>query len=76
MYKSPIEIITGQMTTQMEGELCKVVQSYGFNVNKEELTKALQYDRHQYQKGYDDGYHDGYEKALEDYFRVFSERII
>ena len=32
------------------------------NVDKEELFKALAYDRNQYQKGYD----AGYKKALED----------
>lgn len=30
----------------------------GFKVDKEELIKALEYDRDQYSKGYDDGYED------------------
>lgn len=53
-YKSPIELIMGQMNMSLEGEICKAVQSVGVNVNKEELLKALQYDRNQYQKGYSD----------------------
>ena len=53
-YKSPIELIMGQMNLSMEGEICKAIQHVGVNVDKEELLKALQYDRDQYQKGYSD----------------------
>lgn len=55
MYRSPIEIIYGQMETQMEGDILRAVQKYGINVDKEELLQALQYDRNQYEKGYADG---------------------
>ena len=55
MYRSPIEIIYGQMETQMEGDILRAVQKYGINVDKEELLRALQYDRNQYEKGYADG---------------------
>jgi hypothetical protein len=55
MYRTPIEIIYGQMQTQLEGDILKAVQSYGINVDKEELLRALQYDRNQYEKGYMDG---------------------
>ena len=58
MYKSPIEIIYGQMQTQMEGDIFRAVQSYYPNVDKEELLRALQYDREQYNKGYVDGTND------------------
>ena len=53
-YESPIELIMGQMNMFLEGEICKSVQNVGVNVNKEELLKALQYDRKQYQNGYND----------------------
>lgn len=56
MYKSPIEIIQGQMTTAFDGEILKSVQKVGINVDKTELLKALAYDRGQYDKGYKDGY--------------------
>lgn len=36
-----------------------VRQHIGVDVDKEELTKALKYDREQYQKGYKDGKRDG-----------------
>ena len=55
MWESPIEILQEKIKLQMEGEVLKAVQKYGVNVNKEELLKALQYDRNQYEKGYQDG---------------------
>ncbi len=56
MYESPVNIIYGEMQTQIEGEAFKAIQNVGIDVNKEELIKALQYDRGQYEKGYSDGY--------------------
>lgn len=53
-YQSPIELIQGNLQTQIENNCVKAVQSYGFNIDKEELRKALEYDRDQYNKGYAD----------------------
>lgn len=53
-YQSPIEVIQTQLRNQIEGEIYKAVMNVGVNVDKEELLKALQYDREQYQKGYKD----------------------
>ena len=53
-YKSPIELVMGDIQTQIDNNIVKVVQSYGFNVDKTELEKALKYDRDQYDKGYAD----------------------
>ena len=53
-YDSPITMIAGEVTTSMEDGCLKVVQSYGFNVDRDELAKALAYDRDQYDKGYAD----------------------
>ena len=55
MYKSPIEIIYGQMQTNMEDNIYEAIQKYNVNVDKDELIKALQYDRNQYEVGYQDG---------------------
>ena len=55
MYKSPIEIIYGQMQTQIDGDIYRAVQSYDINVDKDELLRALMYDRNQYEKGFFDG---------------------
>lgn len=57
-YESPINIISQQMKIQMEGEIMKAVQRVGINVDKDELIRALQYDRGQYQIGYMDGFRD------------------
>lgn len=57
-YESPIEVIyqdiQNQINMDFENNCIKTVHSYGFNVNKEELIKALKYDREQYKKGYYD----------------------
>lgn len=42
----------------MDGEILKAVQNVGVDVSKDELIKALKYDRGQYQKGYEDGKED------------------
>lgn len=61
MYESPIEInriidrvIRGQ-NEAIEKEIYESVIRVGVNVDKEELIKALTYDRKQYEKGYADG---------------------
>ena len=55
MYKSPIEIIQGELQTKMDGAIMKAVQKVGINVDKDELLHALAYDRGQYQLGFRDG---------------------
>lgn len=59
MYKSPIEMICNDIQTrivkQQENDVYQAVQQYGITVDKEELLKALRYDREQYTKGYNDG---------------------
>lgn len=58
-YKSPIEIAMGQFRLEQEklidGEVMKAIQDYGITIDKDELIRALQYDRDQYRKGYEDG---------------------
>ncbi len=54
MYKSPIDATTSQLQMQIEGEILKAVQKVGVSVDKDELIRALQYDRQQYDKGYQD----------------------
>lgn len=55
MYKSPIEIIIGNMQTQIDDEIYRAVQNVGINVDREELLKALKYDRGQFEKGFRKG---------------------
>lgn len=54
MYKSPIEIMQSGINFQTEGEVMKAVVKLGVVVDKDELIKALAYDRGQYEKGYED----------------------
>lgn len=60
MYEALIERINGEMHTQMKQEeeriTCIVSQEIGYKINKEELIKALQYDRNQYEKGLNDAW--------------------
>ena len=65
MYESPIKIITGQMKTNYEDTIYCAVQNVGINVDRTELLKALEYDRGQYDKGWEEGFHDGYIHGLE-----------
>lgn len=59
MYKSPIEVITSDFITKIkedtENQILQAVQSVDVNVDKNELVKALTYDR----KSYDNGFNDG-----------------
>jgi hypothetical protein len=60
MYKSPIEIYETELETQLEGEILRAVKRVGVSVDKDELIKALKYDRDQY----NEGYHDASEKQI------------
>lgn len=69
MYKCPIEFIESAADSfdvsieKTKNELVyQTVSKIGVEVDKEELLKALKYDRGQYEKGYRDGYQAGIEK--------------
>lgn len=56
-YISPIELVQQPMRIMqhpIDECIFQAVMNVGVNVDKEELIKALAYDRGQYQKGYDD----------------------
>lgn len=60
MYESPITQILSDISSQVreaqDGRLIyEVQQAIGYEIDKEELLRALRYDRDQYQKGYKDG---------------------
>lgn len=54
MWDSPIKIIYKDVDMQLEAGVIKAVQKASIYVDKDELLKALQYDRDQYRKGYED----------------------
>jgi len=59
MYKSPIEVVVSQfqemIIQQQDEQTLQAIQKVGIKVDKDELVKALSYDRKQYEKGYVDG---------------------
>lgn len=61
MYKSPIRTavmhsdITAKVNEDVDGIILSSVVRCGVSVDKEELLRALRYDRGQYDKGYADG---------------------
>ena len=74
-YKSPVSIIQDRFRTEVEDNVMKTISGYHIVVDKEELIKALNYDRAQYQCGYTDGYTDGYESAKEYYLGIIEEAL-
>lgn len=67
-YESPIKLFEDKVEVFIEDEIVKAVQKVGIKVDKDELFKALEYDREQYNKGY----HDAQPKVAEwDDIQVF-----
>jgi hypothetical protein len=64
MYKSPIEILTDEVNLFVNNEVFTACQRVGVNVDKDELIRALQYDRNQYEKGYADGHRDALDSLV------------
>ena len=69
MYKSPIDVyitnIQTQLLEQQENQIYQAIQKCGVNVDEVELIKALNYDRNQYQKGYNDAVEEFTNELLE-----------
>ena len=78
-YKSPVEVIAEQFQVKMEKDVMNAIRSYRIFVDKDELIKALQYDRDQYIKGFEDGCKDRVDKLVEqvraDAITEFAERL-
>lgn len=68
MYKSPIQLVTDDinyaMRAKIDDTIYQAVLKCDVAVDKDELIKALTYDRQQYDKGYSDGYSRGKADAL------------
>lgn len=54
MYESTITLISGEIQLSLEDGVYKAIRNVGIEVDKDELIKALKYDRGQYEKGYAD----------------------
>ena len=69
-WESPITKIYGDIYNEIirkDEENCTfaIEQAIGYKVDKNELIKALQYDREQYDKGYKDGVRETFIEELE-----------
>ena len=73
-YKSPITLETDivhrytalaieESKKEIENSIYEAVLSCNVIVDREELEKALRYDRGQWEEGYNSGYSAGYEKG-------------
>lgn len=64
MYESPYKVsivdeIAKEAAARFDNAVWRVTENLNIGVDKDELVKALAYDRGQYDKGYGDGYNDG-----------------
>jgi glutamate synthase domain-containing protein 1 len=78
-YEPPIQAFIGQMRIEhertLESETIKAVRAIDVSVDKEELIKALQYDRNQYEKGYINGYNAKASEVAEEIFAEIEKKI-
>lgn len=65
MYEPPIEIMSNHISNvyrniyeAQEKYILETIHNLGVDVDKDELIRALAYDRDQYNKGYSDGRSD------------------
>lgn len=67
-YTSPLELITREISSQMYEDIDSLaitaIKEIGLLVDEEELIRALNYDRQQYEKGYADGLKAAREKEV------------
>lgn len=62
MYENPINLIVNDINNRLVEErenkiMYEIQQQMHIDIDKDELIRALQYDRHQYEQGYHDGAH-------------------
>ena len=78
-YRSPIELIEETVINNIESAkeeaIFGAVTNVGVNVDKEELLRALSYDREQYRSGFSDGYEAGYEDGKQDTIKRITELL-
>lgn len=69
-WESPITKIYGDIRNEIvrqdeENCIFAIKQAIGYEIDKEELIRALHYDREQYDKGYNDGARETFVELLE-----------
>ena len=58
----------------IENEVYSLIKRYNIDVDKDELIRALDYDRKQYDIGYADGVRDFYAKLIDKVVTIFRVR--
>lgn len=71
MYDSPIELFTTEIQAKFENGIVESLQRFDIDVDRDELLRALKYDRDQYHKGFSDGRASGYAERDEEIVRCF-----
>ena len=60
MWESPVSIyetFSNMVEKEIDGNIIvEIKKQLGIDINKDELIKAINYDRNQYEKGYQDGF--------------------
>lgn len=79
MYESPINLFVSDIATSIDKRIEEVtvnaIQNLGIDIDKDELVKALNYDRKQYGEGYEDGYMDGEITGRKDVVEELTEKL-
>jgi hypothetical protein len=69
MYRSPIDIVYQNLGVdvgkKLDSDIYTAILKCDINVDKEELIRALKYDRDQYNKGYMDGRADAKKEIVQ-----------
>ncbi len=80
MYESPVNLIfqdiERQIVQKQEQTIINAIRGCGVAVNKEELIKAINYDRNQYSKGYKDGVNDVLDKIRTEIIELRSRQNV
>lgn len=63
-YAPPASLNLNDFQYAIDDAIVQAIVKIGIKVNREELLKALKYDRGQYKAGYDAGFADGFIKTL------------
>lgn len=63
-YAPPVSLKLDDFQYAICDDVVQAIAKAGIQVNKEELLKALKYDRGQYKAGYDAGFADGFVETL------------
>ena len=71
--------ICTQIIKKKDEDIYQAILSYGITVDKDELLRALKYDRNQYEKGYADGKVDAMDELVRckncDWYREHEDSI-